>query len=109
MRGTISQPGATLLTGSPLGLTTGYINNINNITTAATAAMAATTTTTTTSIKYHARPVPSVALQSMRLKMAPREVSERRQVGDAEEMLSSNAEDDTKGVWWRNVGMEEGM
>ena len=45
--------------------------------------------------------------KSMRLKLSGnvREVSERRQVGDAEGMF----EDDTKGAWWRNVGMEEGM
>jgi hypothetical protein len=46
----------------------------------------------------------TVATQSMRLKGAVREVSERRQVGDAEEMLAGD--DD---VWWKNVGMEEGM
>jgi hypothetical protein len=44
----------------------------------------------------------------MRLKLNPREISERRQVGDAEQWLSSD-KDDTKDAWWRNVGMEEGM
>jgi len=45
--------------------------------------------------------------KSMRLKLNDkmREVSERRQVGDAEDMFL----DDTKGAWWRNVSMEEGM
>jgi hypothetical protein len=52
--------------------------------------------------------VGSLASKSMRLKLGPREVSERRQVGDAEELLSSD-KDDTKDAWWRNVGMEEGM
>ena len=44
----------------------------------------------------------------MRLKLPSREVSERRQVGDTEEMLSGG-EDETKGAWWRDVGMEEGV
>jgi pyruvate dehydrogenase kinase 2/3/4 len=43
----------------------------------------------------------------LRLRGQQREVSERRQVGDAEEMLRANEE--TKGAWWRNVSMEEGM
>jgi pyruvate dehydrogenase kinase 2/3/4 len=46
----------------------------------------------------------------MRLKLSgqlTREVSERRQVGDAEEMF---AEKGSAGQpWWRKVGMEEGM
>jgi hypothetical protein len=39
----------------------------------------------------------------MKLKLSGnvREVSERRQVGDAEEMHQS------KDHWWKNVGMEE--
>jgi pyruvate dehydrogenase kinase 2/3/4 len=49
----------------------------------------------------------SYATKQMRLKMQNREVSERRQVGDAEEMLSAN--DETKGAWWRDVGMDEGL
>jgi hypothetical protein len=51
----------------------------------------------------------TLALKSIRLKLQgqKREVSERRQVGDTEEMLRANEE--TKGAWWRNVGMEEGM
>lgn len=53
----------------------------------------------------------TLALKSMRLKLRgaqkSREVSERRQVGDTEDMLRAN--EDTKGAWWRNVGMEEGM
>lgn len=43
--------------------------------------------------------------RSMRLKLSGQvgmEVSERRQVGDAEEMLMDKP-------WWRNIGMEEGM
>lgn len=45
----------------------------------------------------------------MRLKLSGQvgmEVSERRQVGDAEEMF---LEKGTGQPWWRNVGMEEGM
>jgi len=57
--------------------------------------------------KYHAPHMRTLGSQSMRLKGTVREVSERRQVGDAEEMLSGD--DDTKGAWWKNVGMEEGM
>ena len=45
----------------------------------------------------------------MRLKLSGTipEISERKQVGDAEDFLGAN--DETKGAWWRNVGMEEGM
>jgi len=57
--------------------------------------------------KYHAPLITSYATRSMRLKAQNREVSERRQVGDAEELFSTNEE--TKGAWWRNVGMDEGM
>ena len=48
----------------------------------------------------------SLRSKAMKLKLdgKVREVSERRQVGDAEEMLGA---DKTKGAWWRNVGMEE--
>jgi hypothetical protein len=44
----------------------------------------------------------------MRLKLSGNiwEVSERRQVGDAEEMLSDAS---NRYVWWKNGGMEEGM
>ena len=45
----------------------------------------------------------------MRLKLSgqlSREVSERRQVGDLEDML---ADKNGEKPWWRNVGMEEGM
>lgn len=51
-----------------------------------------------------------LASRAMRLKLSGQlsmEVSERRQVGDAEEMFAAD-----RGVgapWWRNVGMEEGM
>lgn len=43
----------------------------------------------------------------MRLKLSgqvSREVSERRQVGDAEEMFAKGER-----PWWRNVTMEEGV
>ncbi|KAF4304551.1 hypothetical protein GTA08_BOTSDO07731 [Botryosphaeria dothidea] len=33
------------------------------------------------------------------------EVSERRQVGDAESMVNEGL----KAAWWRNVGIEEGV
>jgi hypothetical protein len=48
----------------------------------------------------------SLRSKGMRLKLSGnfREVSERRQVGDAEEMM-----DETKNAWWRNVTMEEGV
>jgi pyruvate dehydrogenase kinase 2/3/4 len=45
----------------------------------------------------------------MRLKLSGQvgmEVSERRQVGDAEEMFLERG---PGSPWWRNVGMEEGM
>jgi pyruvate dehydrogenase kinase 2/3/4 len=46
-------------------------------------------------------------MKAMKLKLSgqvSREVSERRQVGDAEEMFAE------KGTpWWRNVGMDEGV
>jgi len=45
----------------------------------------------------------------MRLKLSgqvSREVSERRQVGDAEEMFAERGGDKP---WWRNVSMEEGV
>ena len=40
-----------------------------------------------------------------------REVSERRQVGDAESLVNqpSSMDDAGKQPWWRNVGMEEGL
>jgi pyruvate dehydrogenase kinase 2/3/4 len=47
--------------------------------------------------------------RSMRLKLSGKlgmEVSERRQVGDAEEMF---LEKGPGAPWWRNVSMEEGM
>lgn len=49
------------------------------------------------------------ALKAMRLKLSGQvsmEVSERRQVGDAEEMFREKG---SPAPWWRNVGMEEGM
>jgi pyruvate dehydrogenase kinase 2/3/4 len=45
----------------------------------------------------------------MRLKLSgklSREVSERRQVGDAEEMFRTKEEGKP---WWKSVGMEEGF
>lgn len=52
---------------------------------------------------------PFLASKAMRLKLSgqlSREVSERRQVGDAEEMFAKKSGDKP---WWRNVGMEEGV
>ena len=37
----------------------------------------------------------------------PREVSERRQVGDAESLVNNTGTNSQP--WWRNVGMEEGL
>jgi pyruvate dehydrogenase kinase 2/3/4 len=51
---------------------------------------------------------PFLASKAMRLKLSgqvSREISERRQVGDAEDMFAKQ----TEKPWWRNVGMEEGM
>lgn len=44
-------------------------------------------------------------------KMRSREVSERRQVGDAESLVNPPVSSDGSGKapWWRNVGMEEGL
>jgi pyruvate dehydrogenase kinase 2/3/4 len=54
-----------------------------------------------------------LAMKAMKLKLklsgqVSREVSERRQVGDAEEMFAQKG---GKGdiPWWRNVGMDEGV
>ena len=50
-----------------------------------------------------------LASKAMKLKLSgqiSREVSERRQVGDAEEMFAGTEGDKP---WWRSVGMEEGM
>lgn len=50
----------------------------------------------------------AMASRAMRLKqVGSREVSERRQVGDAEDLVNPT-EGATK-PWWRNVTMEEGM
>jgi hypothetical protein len=54
----------------------------------------------------------AMASKAMKLKLsgkvsAPREVSPRKQVGDAEAMFVEG--EGGKGAWWRNVGMEEGM
>ena len=58
-----------------------------------------------------------MAARGKRLKSGPgllrnREVSERRQVGDAESEIYKNSMDEMqagKAPWWRNVGMEEGL
>jgi pyruvate dehydrogenase kinase 2/3/4 len=50
-----------------------------------------------------------LASRAMKLKLSgqiSREISERRQVGDAEEMFREKGGPEP---WWRNVGMEEGM
>ena len=58
----------------------------------------------------------TLAHKSMRLKSKAgvgREVSERRQVGDAETLVNQqNSMDEPvqgRAPWWRNVGMEEGL
>lgn len=49
-----------------------------------------------------------MASRAMRLKdTSMREVSERRQVGDAEALV--NAPSHVGDRWWRNVTMEEGF
>lgn len=50
--------------------------------------------------------------RSLRLKEFGnvREISERRQVGDAEEMMHPSGRGGGSGTpWWKNVTMEEGM
>lgn len=50
----------------------------------------------------------SMASKAMRLKLSgklTREVSERRQVGDAVDMVNQGGET----PWWKSVGMEEGL
>ena len=55
----------------------------------------------------------AMASRAMRLKdLGTREVSERRQVGDAEDMMHPAprpASADGATPWWKNVTMEEGM
>ncbi|KAG8626544.1 hypothetical protein KVT40_005489 [Elsinoe batatas] len=58
----------------------------------------------------------TMATRAMRLKpikrdFSDREVSERRQVGDLEEMMSRDGSKDSSGSspWWKNVGMDEGL
>lgn len=49
----------------------------------------------------------SMASKAMKLKLdgkLGREITERKQVGDMEDMLEGN-----KDAWWRNVGMDEGI
>jgi pyruvate dehydrogenase kinase 2/3/4 len=51
----------------------------------------------------------SMASKAMKLKLdgkISREITERKQVGDTEAMLSKEG---NKDVWWRNVGMDEGI
>ena len=49
-----------------------------------------------------------MASRAMMLKRREtREISERRQVGDAVEMV--NGPEDNTTPWWKNVTMEEGM
>jgi pyruvate dehydrogenase kinase 2/3/4 len=57
---------------------------------------------------------PFLASKAMKLKLSgqiSREISERRQVGDAENMFKESREGEGMSgkPWWRNVGMEEGM
>jgi hypothetical protein len=70
-----------------------------------------------TRVGRHQREMPSLTLSSMAMKLKSkagsgggdltkgREVSARRQVGDAESMVNSTSET----PWWRNVGMDEGI
>lgn len=52
----------------------------------------------------------AMASRAMRLKRREtREVSERRQVGDAEEMVNGSDSQGNAAPWWKNVTMEEGM
>lgn len=59
----------------------------------------------------------NLAARAMKLKMKTkgldirqREVSERRQVGDAESMVNPPTQSTGDGTpWWRNVGMDEGL
>jgi len=51
----------------------------------------------------------SMASRAMKLKLdgkISREITERKQVGDMEEMMSGEG---NKDAWWRNVGMDEGI
>ena len=49
--------------------------------------------------------------KGMSAEVRMREVSERKQVGDAESLVNqpSSLDDAGKQPWWRNVGMEEGL
>lgn len=69
-----------------------------------------------TRVGRHQREMPSLTLSSMAMKLKSRtgsgpgdrakgrEVSARRQVGDAQTMVNP-----TGTPWWRQVGMEEGI
>jgi pyruvate dehydrogenase kinase 2/3/4 len=51
----------------------------------------------------------SMASKAMKLKLdgkLSREITERKQVGDMEDMLSKEGNND---AWWKNVGMDEGI
>ena len=57
-----------------------------------------------------------MAHRAMRLKPLVREISERRQVGDLEDMMAGKGNGAGGGsaggqqpAWWRNVGMDEGL
>ncbi|KAG9185298.1 hypothetical protein G6011_07842 [Alternaria panax] len=53
---------------------------------------------------------PFLASKAMKLKLSgqvSREISERRQVGDAADMFADKASSEGEKPWWRNVGMEE--
>jgi pyruvate dehydrogenase kinase 2/3/4 len=61
------------------------------------------------SSRYGSRPTSVLAMKAMKLKLSgqiSREVSERRQVGDAEEMFAVKG---GERPWWRSVGMDEGV
>ena len=51
----------------------------------------------------------TMARKALRLKPITREISERRQVGDAADMLAGRMRGREGQPWWKNVTMEEGM
>lgn len=62
--------------------------------------------------RWMRNPNNALASQAMRLKLSgkiskSRDVSMRKQVGDVEAEV--NPPPAPQGVWWKNVGMEEGM
>lgn len=67
---------------------------------------------TTSGNRYGSRPTSVLAIKAMKLKLSgqvSREVSERRQVGDLEEMFAERRGETGEKPWWRNVGMDEGV